>query len=33
VDPWIVRQAERELARCRESLAAFSRRDRIAGEG
>jgi len=33
VDPWIVRQAERELARCREALAAFSRRDRIAGEG
>ena len=33
VDPWIVRQAEREAARCREALAAFSRRDRIAGEG
>jgi hypothetical protein len=33
VDPWIVRQAERELARCRDALAAFSRRDRIAGEG
>jgi len=33
VDPWIVRQAERELARCREALAAFARRDRIAGEG
>jgi hypothetical protein len=33
VDPWIVRQAEREQARCRDALAAFSRRDRIAGEG
>jgi hypothetical protein len=33
VDPWIVRQAEREASRCREALAAFSRRDRIAGEG
>jgi hypothetical protein len=33
VDPWIVRQAEREQARCREALAAFSRRDRVAGEG
>jgi hypothetical protein len=33
VDPWIVRQAEREIARCREVLAAFARRDRIAGEG
>ncbi|HEX8026388.1 MAG TPA: hypothetical protein VF484_09290 [Candidatus Limnocylindrales bacterium] len=32
VDPWIVRQAEREAARCREALAAFSRRDRVAGE-
>jgi hypothetical protein len=33
VDPWIVRQAEREEARCREALAAFARRDRVAGEG
>ena len=33
VDPWIARQLEREAARCREVLAAFSRRDRIAGEG
>jgi hypothetical protein len=33
VDPWIVRQAERQLARCREALDAFSRRDRPAGEG
>jgi len=33
VDPWIVRQAERELARCQADLAAFSRRDRLAGEG
>jgi hypothetical protein len=28
VDPWIVRQAQREAARCTERLAAFSRRDR-----
>src|SRR3954452_15835033 len=33
VDPWIVRQAEREAAACRERLAAFSRLDRRAGEG
>jgi hypothetical protein len=33
VDPWIVRQAEREVAACREQLAAFSRLDRAAGEG
>lgn len=33
VDPWIVRQAERELAACRERLAAFSRLDRATGEG
>ena len=33
VDPWIVRQAERVQARCREVLADFSRRDRVAGEG
>jgi hypothetical protein len=33
VDPWIVRQAEREVAACRERLAAFSRLDRAAGEG
>ena len=33
VDPWIVRQAERELAACRERLAAFSRLDRPTGEG
>jgi len=33
VDPWIVRQAEREGARCRDALEAFARRDRIAGEG
>lgn len=32
-DPWIVRQAERELAACRERLAAFSRLDRATGEG
>lgn len=33
VDPWIVRQAQREAAACRERLAAFSRLDRLAGEG
>lgn len=33
VDPWIVRQAEREAASCRARLAAFSRLDRPAGEG
>jgi hypothetical protein len=33
VDPWIVRQAEREVAACRERLAAFSRLDRPTGEG
>ena len=33
VDPWIVRQAEREAAACRERLAEFSRRDRVSGDG
>ena len=33
VDPWIVRQTEREAAACREALAEFSRRDRPTGEG
>ena len=33
VDPWIVRQAEREAAACHERLAAFSRLDRASGEG
>ena len=33
VDPWIVRQAEREAAACRERLASFSRLDRPTGEG
>ena len=33
VDPWIVRQAEREVIACREQLDAFSRLDRAAGEG
>jgi hypothetical protein len=33
VDPWIVRQAERERAACLERLAAFSRLDRTSGEG
>jgi hypothetical protein len=33
VDPWIVRQAEREATACRDRLAAFSRLDRAGGEG
>jgi hypothetical protein len=33
VDPWIVRQVERDLAACQERLDAFSRLDREAGEG
>lgn len=33
VDPWIVRQVAREAAACREQLRAFSRRDRITGDG
>lgn len=33
VDPWIVRQAEREAAACRARLTAFSRLDRPTGEG
>jgi hypothetical protein len=33
VDPWIARQAQRLAAACRDALAAFSRRDRQAGEG
>lgn len=33
VDPWIVRQALREAARCTERLSAFSRLDRPTGDG
>lgn len=33
VDPWIVRQAQREAAACTERLAAFSRRDRPTSGG
>lgn len=33
VDPWIVRQALREAATCREVLAEFARRDHLAGGG
>jgi hypothetical protein len=33
VDPWLVRQVEREAAACRKALAEFSRRDRPTGEG
>ena len=33
VDPWIVRQAQREAVACRETLDEFARRDRIAGGG
>jgi hypothetical protein len=32
VDPWIVRQAQREAASCTERLADFSRRDRPSGD-
>jgi hypothetical protein len=32
VDPWIVRQAQREAAACRQRLAEFSRRDRVHGD-
>lgn len=31
VDPWIVRQAERDAAACRDALREFSRRDRLGG--
>lgn len=33
VDPWIVRQAQREVASCTERLAEFSRRDRPTSGG
>jgi len=33
VDAWIVRQAEREAAACRDRLAEFSRLDRVSAEG
>ncbi len=33
VDPWIVRQAQREATECRRSLDAFARRDRVSGGG
>jgi hypothetical protein len=33
VDPWIVRQARREVASCTERLAEFSRRDRPTSGG
>jgi hypothetical protein len=33
VDPWIVRQAQREAAACRARLDEFSRRDRVTGDG
>lgn len=32
VDPWIVRQVEREVAACRAALTAFSRHDRVSGD-
>jgi hypothetical protein len=31
VDPWIVGQAQREVARCRQRLAEFARRDTLGG--
>ena len=33
VDPWIVRQAQRETAACDEALRVFARRDQPFGEG
>jgi hypothetical protein len=33
VDPWIVRQVDREIAACQERLDAFSRLDRATGDG
>ncbi|HEY5629924.1 MAG TPA: hypothetical protein VIR16_10470 [Candidatus Limnocylindrales bacterium] len=33
VDPWLVRQAQREAAGCREALDEFARRDRLATGG
>ena len=33
VDPWIVRQAQREAASCTERLAEFSRRDLLTSSG
>ncbi len=33
VDPWIVRQAQREAASCRERLAEFSHRDHLIADG
>ena len=33
VDPWIVRQVGREVAACDEALEAFSRLDRVTGDG
>jgi hypothetical protein len=33
VDPWIVRQVQREVAECRDRLDAFSRLDRAPGQG
>ncbi len=33
VDPWIVRQANREAEACRALLAEFSRRDNVSGDG
>lgn len=33
VDPWIVRQAQREAAACRQRLAEFSRQDRLTSDG
>jgi hypothetical protein len=33
VDPWIVNQAQRQAAACREALREFARRDRVASDG
>jgi hypothetical protein len=33
VDPWIVGQAQRQAAACREALREFARRDRVTSDG
>jgi hypothetical protein len=33
VDPWMVNQAQRQAAACREALREFARRDRVTSDG
>jgi hypothetical protein len=33
VDPWLINQAQRAIAACRDALAAFSRQDRLNANG